>query len=125
MPSAEDRLQAASSRLSLMRAFGERLRRLRDEAGLSEDQLAERSRLNPSIITKAEAGQTDPRLSQIESFARRLGRTAHCAHRRSGAQRRAARSPGRGHRSAMKATSGPVDRLEGGVWLLSELAVPH
>jgi transcriptional regulator with XRE-family HTH domain len=73
MPSAEDRLQAASSRLSLMRAFGERLQKLRNEAGLSEDQLAERSRLNPSIITKAEAGQTDPRLSQIESFARGLG----------------------------------------------------
>jgi len=73
MPSAEDRLQAASSRLSLMRAFGERLQKLRNEAGLSEDQLAERSRLNPSIISKAEAGQTDPRLSQIESFARGLG----------------------------------------------------
>jgi transcriptional regulator with XRE-family HTH domain len=56
-----------------MRAFGERLQTLRNEAGLSEDQLAERSRLNPSIITKAEAGQTDPRLSQIASFARGLG----------------------------------------------------
>jgi len=56
-----------------MRAFGERLQKFRTEAGLSEDQLAERSRLNPSIISKAEAGQTDPRLSQIASFARGLG----------------------------------------------------
>jgi transcriptional regulator with XRE-family HTH domain len=73
MPPAEDRLQAVSWRLSLMRAFGQRLRELRDKAGLSEDQLAERTQLNPSIVTKAEAGQTDPRLSLIECLARGLG----------------------------------------------------
>jgi transcriptional regulator with XRE-family HTH domain len=40
--------------------------------GLTEE-LAERSRLNPTTITKAEAGQTDPRLSLIDSLARGLG----------------------------------------------------
>ena len=73
MASAEDYLQAVSAHLTLMRAFGERLQKLRNEARLSEDQLAERSRLNPSIIAKAEAGDTDPRFLQIESFARGLG----------------------------------------------------
>ncbi len=56
-----------------MRAFGLRLRELRDKAGLSQGQLAERARLNPTSVTKAEAGQTDPRLSLIESLARGLG----------------------------------------------------
>jgi transcriptional regulator with XRE-family HTH domain len=73
MPSGENRVQAASSRLSLMRAFGERLTMLRNAAGLSPQEFAERSRVSPSIIAKAEAGQTDPRLSQIESLARGLG----------------------------------------------------
>ncbi len=73
MPSGEDRLQALSTRLSLMRAFGERLQTLRNKAGLSEDELGERARVNPSIITKVEAGQVDPRLSQIAALARGLG----------------------------------------------------
>jgi len=73
MSSAEDRLQASGRRLDLMRAFGERLQKLRNEAALSEDELAERSRLNPRIITKSEAGQVDPTLSQIEALVRGLG----------------------------------------------------
>jgi transcriptional regulator with XRE-family HTH domain len=56
-----------------MRAFGQRLQELRNKAGLSRDELAERSRLNPRIITKTEAGQTEPRLSQIQSLASGLG----------------------------------------------------
>ena len=57
----------------MMRAFGVRLQELRTKAGLSQDELAERCGLKVSVITKAEDGRTDPRLSIVEALAKGLG----------------------------------------------------
>jgi DNA-binding CsgD family transcriptional regulator/DNA-binding XRE family transcriptional regulator len=67
--SVEDRLAAASRRLKLMRAFGKQLQSLRAQADLSPQHLAERCSLPVSVVTRAEKGQTDPRLTLVQTLA--------------------------------------------------------
>jgi transcriptional regulator with XRE-family HTH domain len=62
---AESRLRAASERMLLMRAFGERLRQLRLAAGLTRSQLARKCRISQSTLSRAELGRSEPSLSQI------------------------------------------------------------
>jgi transcriptional regulator with XRE-family HTH domain len=65
---AEQRLRAASERMMLTRAFGEKLRGLRVAAGLNRKQLAHKCRLSPSTISKTELGRSEPSLSLILIF---------------------------------------------------------
>ncbi len=62
---AESRLRAASERMTLMRAFGQRLRELRLAAGLTRRQLARKGCISQSTISKAELGRSEPSLSLI------------------------------------------------------------
>jgi len=62
---SESRLLAASERMELSRAFGRKLRGLRTAAGMSIPQLADRCRISPSTISRAELGRGEPRLSLI------------------------------------------------------------
>jgi transcriptional regulator with XRE-family HTH domain len=61
----EGRLRAASERMMLTRAFGEKLGHLRVAAGMSRWQLARRGRISPSTLSKTERGVSEPRLSLI------------------------------------------------------------
>jgi transcriptional regulator with XRE-family HTH domain len=65
---AEDDLIAQPA---TVRAFGERVRRLRITAALSEDELARRCGL--VTISKIETGRREPRLSQILMLCDGLG----------------------------------------------------
>ena len=58
-------MRAASERMMLTRAFGEKLRHLRVAAGLSRAQLASKCRISPSTVSKTELGHSEPRLSLI------------------------------------------------------------
>jgi transcriptional regulator with XRE-family HTH domain len=66
-------LRAASERMMLMRAFGEKLQQLRVAAGLSRAQLASKCRISPSSVTRTELGQSEPRLSLIVMLCDGLG----------------------------------------------------
>jgi transcriptional regulator with XRE-family HTH domain len=59
--------------MSLMRAFGEKLQRLRLAAGLTPDGLAEACRVPRETISKAEAGCLEPALWLILIFCDGLG----------------------------------------------------
>ncbi len=54
------RVGAASERMMLMRAFGEKLRQLRLEAGLTPGRLARRCRVVRDTLSKAEGGRIEP-----------------------------------------------------------------
>lgn len=54
--------------------FAARLRRLRDQAGLSVSQLAKKSGLHRQSIYKLEAGQIAPTLAAAVRLAHALGR---------------------------------------------------
>jgi transcriptional regulator with XRE-family HTH domain len=58
---------------ALARAFGWRLRELRERKGITQDQLAKRSGLQGSAIARLERGQHEPRLSTVLSLAHGLG----------------------------------------------------
>jgi transcriptional regulator with XRE-family HTH domain len=53
--------------------FGQRLRDLRAEHGVSQDVLAERTGIHPTAIGRFERGDREPRLSSILRLARGLG----------------------------------------------------
>jgi transcriptional regulator with XRE-family HTH domain len=53
--------------------FGERLRRARTSAGLSQEALGDSCRLHRTEISLLERGRRDPRLSTIVRLARCLG----------------------------------------------------
>jgi transcriptional regulator with XRE-family HTH domain len=53
--------------------FGQRLRDLRAEHGVSQDALAERTGIHPTAIGRFERGDREPRLSSILRLARGLG----------------------------------------------------
>jgi transcriptional regulator with XRE-family HTH domain len=57
---------------ALATAFGQRLRELREQEGLTQDRLAKRSGLHASAIARLERGQHEPLLSTILSLARGL-----------------------------------------------------
>lgn len=67
MPRLEDEPQRAS------RAFGERLRELRVERGVSQDELAGVTDVHSTAIGRLERGAREPRLTTILRVARGLG----------------------------------------------------
>jgi len=51
-----------------------RVKELRDAAGISQQELAQRAKLSISVVTQVEQGKTlDPRISTLRSLARGLG----------------------------------------------------
>jgi ribosome-binding protein aMBF1 (putative translation factor) len=71
--SVEQRLELASLRIRVQRAFGECLRTLREEHALSIGELAQRARVPESAISKAESGRSDAKVSLIYAVAQGLG----------------------------------------------------
>jgi transcriptional regulator with XRE-family HTH domain len=55
------------------RAFGERLRTARREAGLTQEQLAERAGTDRAAVSEIERGQRDARLSTLLRIEHALG----------------------------------------------------
>ena len=55
--------------------LGENARHLRDESGLTQEELAERSGLDPSYISGIERGVRNPSISSLLKLARGLGVT--------------------------------------------------
>jgi transcriptional regulator with XRE-family HTH domain len=53
-------------------AFGQRLRELRAEHGVSQDQLAHATGIHPTAIGRFERGDREPRLTSILRIARGL-----------------------------------------------------
>jgi transcriptional regulator with XRE-family HTH domain len=53
--------------------FGERLRQLRTDAGLTQQQLAERSGCHPMTIAKLERGVQEPAWPLVQVLAKALG----------------------------------------------------
>jgi transcriptional regulator with XRE-family HTH domain len=64
----------------VLAAFGQRVRRLREQRGMSPSDLSERSRtprgrVSPRRIGRVEAGEADPRYEELLALARGLGVT--------------------------------------------------
>ena len=55
-----------------IKAFGENLRRLRKDRGLSQEQLAYQSDLWLSIVGRVERGEIDPTISTVKMLAKGL-----------------------------------------------------
>lgn len=58
---------------SLRLAFGDRLRAARREAGLTQEQLAERAGIDRAAVSEIERGQRDARLSTLLRIESALG----------------------------------------------------
>lgn len=58
---------------TLRARFGDRIRELRQQRGLSQEDLAERSGLHRTQIGFVERAERSPRLDTIEKLARGLG----------------------------------------------------
>jgi transcriptional regulator with XRE-family HTH domain len=56
----------------LRRAFGARVRALRDERGLSQEALAEKGKFHWTYVSEIERGKRSPSLDVIGRFARAL-----------------------------------------------------
>lgn len=54
-------------------AFGHRLREVRSEQGLSQDDLARATDVHPTMISRFERGAREPRLKSILRLAEGLG----------------------------------------------------
>jgi len=52
--------------------FGDRVRRAREEAGISQSELARRMGTNQAAIARIELGGVDPKLSTIDRINRAL-----------------------------------------------------
>ena len=52
--------------------FGATVRRLRMEAGLTQEQLGERCKMDLSAVSRLERGQRNPRLDTLVRLARAL-----------------------------------------------------
>lgn len=57
----------------ILKKFGANLRRLRVEAGLSQEKLAELADLNPRTLQKIEAGQTNILITTAMRLHKHLG----------------------------------------------------
>ena len=58
---------------TLRRAFGETVRRLRIEAGMSQEKLAQRAKVSRNFEGSVERGESSLSLDVAERFARALG----------------------------------------------------
>jgi transcriptional regulator with XRE-family HTH domain len=58
----DERLLAAIERMDLIKTFGQRVRALREEQGISSDELARRCRVHSSLLSRIELGQSEPGL---------------------------------------------------------------
>ena len=58
------------------RQFGFRVRAMREEAGLTQEELAHRAGLSRKTIGRVEVGTYSPRLSHVFEIAHALGRRA-------------------------------------------------
>jgi ribosome-binding protein aMBF1 (putative translation factor) len=61
---------------------GREVRRLREEAGLTQRQLAGRAGMTQSVIARLEAGGTEPTLATLDRVAKALGLELTIAFRR-------------------------------------------
>jgi transcriptional regulator with XRE-family HTH domain len=55
--------------------LGEQIRRLREQRGLTQEQLGERAKLHRVTVAKFEAGVLAPSLATLNHLARALGAT--------------------------------------------------
>jgi transcriptional regulator with XRE-family HTH domain len=60
------------NRTDLIR-FGEQLRRVREQQGLTVAEVAGRSSISPTRVARFEAGLTDPRYDVLVALSRGLG----------------------------------------------------
>lgn len=65
------------SRENLQRAFGRAVRQSRTDAGLSQEDLADRSGLHRTYVSQIERGLRSPSLVAISALAHALGTTAY------------------------------------------------
>lgn len=68
-------MQAAYEQAGAAYELGERVRALREEAGLSQRELANRMGTTQSAIARLEAGGAEPTLPTLRRLASALGRT--------------------------------------------------
>ncbi len=61
--------------LSLARALGMRIKQLRAERGMTQEDLAEATGLFRTYMSRVEAGAANPTLSVLEAIAKALGVT--------------------------------------------------
>ena len=55
------------------RQMGQRIRRLREEQGLSQAALAAKAKITREYVNKLEAGRYDPTLGVVQRLAKALG----------------------------------------------------
>jgi transcriptional regulator with XRE-family HTH domain len=53
--------------------LGRNLRHARDRLGLTQEQVAERSGVHATEVSRIEAGKRDPRISTMERLAKAVG----------------------------------------------------
>jgi len=58
---------------TLRRRFGERVRALRKQAGLSQEKLAERAEISVDFVSLVERGINAPSFESLEKLAKALG----------------------------------------------------
>lgn len=64
------KFQAAGQRIAAMAAFGTNLREARERLGLTQEQVAERSGVHATEVSRMEAGKRDPQVSTLERLAK-------------------------------------------------------
>jgi transcriptional regulator with XRE-family HTH domain len=62
-----------ANRISSDSNLGKNLRRIRERAGLTQEEVAERSGVHATEVSRIERGKRDPRVSTVERLARALG----------------------------------------------------
>lgn len=60
---------------STLKGWGARLRALREESGMTQDQLSERSGISQSMISSVERGKREPSRENAIAWARACGRS--------------------------------------------------
>ena len=58
---------------TIYKKFGERVKELRKDKGLSQEQLAEKIKRDPRSVVAIEGGKRNPTLNTIDKLAKALG----------------------------------------------------